>query len=169
MNRPVAQLVRHSAGRRSGGWLVLAGVLLGVALFLLWRFDPGRAAWPICAFHATTGLDCPGCGGIRATHELLHGRLLSALRHNAFWVLLLPLVFYAVLSETLRAVRGGWLGQSEAVPQASGTRTLPSGAPLRFAPATQPWFYLAIALFAVIFGLLRNVPWYPFTLLVPPG
>lgn len=148
MNGAQAQLAQRSGGRRTVWWLALAGVLLAVALFLLWRFNPAQLAWPICAFHATTGLHCPGCGGIRATHELLHGRLPSALEHNALLVLSLPLFFYAALSEALRAVRG---------------RPLPGD------PARKSWFYLAIAVFAVIFGVLRNVPSHPFTLLVPPG
>ena len=89
----------------------MVALALLTGLTVLFIHDPAKSSlFPPCLFHALTGLHCPGCGSLRATHELLHGRLLSALRHNAFWVLLLPLVFYAVLSETLRAVRVGWLG-----------------------------------------------------------
>jgi hypothetical protein len=63
----------------------LAG--LGVATGYLWAFDPGKdGVWPTCPSRLLLGLDCPGCGGLRGTHDLLHGDVLGALDHN----LLLP-------------------------------------------------------------------------------
>jgi hypothetical protein len=46
---------------------------------------PGH--YPLCPTKAFTGLDCPGCGGLRAVHSLLHGDVTGALDHNAFVVL----------------------------------------------------------------------------------
>ncbi len=43
----------------------------------------------MCLFHTLTGLNCPGCGGTRAAYQLLHGRLLLALRDNALFILAL--------------------------------------------------------------------------------
>ncbi len=76
--------------------LVVPAMLL---LALLWWVDPSKIHIPACSFHAITGLDCPGCGATRATHELLHGRLIAALHYNALWIGLLPLAAYVTLSE----------------------------------------------------------------------
>jgi hypothetical protein len=67
----------------------LAVISAGTALFL---FNPAEHAfYPQCFFHQATGLHCPGCGGLRAVHQLLHGHLLAALHSNALAVLSLPL------------------------------------------------------------------------------
>ncbi|OHB72576.1 MAG: hypothetical protein A2V70_19190 [Planctomycetes bacterium RBG_13_63_9] len=132
---------------RSAWWLALPAALGGVALCWLWWVDPRQLALPLCMFHHLTGLHCPGCGAIRATHELLNGRLLAAMHYNVLWVLALPPVLYAAASETRRFVLG---------------RPLPGN------PIGRPWFLITLAALAVLFGLLRNVPGYPFELLAPP-
>lgn len=136
-------MTRH----RSGRWVVAGALLAGVVLFLLWRFDPGQASLPVCGLYATTGLHCPGCGATRALHQLLRGRLLWALHCNAFWVLSLPPALYLAASEARRTVRGRPL----------------AGDLLR-----RPWFWISVAGLAVIFFVLRNLPFYPFDLLAPP-
>ena len=148
MTGHVAQLAESTARRRYGQRLALVAILLGAALFLLWWIDPGQMGLPVCAFHTVTGLHCPGCGATRATHELLHSRLLSALQDNALWVLTLPLALYAAVSETRYL---GW------------GRRLPGNL------VSRPWFFIVIGVVAVVFGVLRNVPSYPFNLLAPPG
>lgn len=125
------------------GLLVL---LVGAAVYLLWRFDPREVRLWVCMFHATTGFYCPGCGATRATHELLHGRLLAALRDNAFWVMVLPLVAYTAVGEVLR---------------------LTQGRGLRYAPLARPRLLITLAVAGLLFGVLRNIPGYPWTLLVP--
>ena len=45
-----------------------------------------------CPFRSLTGLWCPGCGLTRATHHLLRGDLVQALRFNLFVVAILPLI-----------------------------------------------------------------------------
>lgn len=73
----------------------MAGAALaGVgALYLI---DPARHEIYPCLLRATTGLQCPGCGGLRATHQLLHGHLAAAWSLNPLAVLLVP--FYALLA-----------------------------------------------------------------------
>jgi len=119
---------------------------LGAAAYLLWRLDPREVRLWVCLFHATTGFYCPGCGATRATHELLHGRLLAALRDNAFWVAVLPLVACMAVSEALHLVRGRGL---------------------KYAPLANPRLLIALAVAGLLFGLLRNIPAYPWNLLVP--
>jgi len=127
--------------------LALLGLALSAAVYLLWRFDPSHVRLWVCTFHAFTGLYCPGCGATRATHELLHGRLLSALHDNAFWVAVLPLAACAAVAEGLRLARGRGLNHSL---------------------FGNPRLLIALAVVGLLFGLLRNIPAYPWTLLVPP-
>ena len=55
--------------------------------------DPAeRGVFPPCPFRALTGWWCPGCGMTRATHHLLHGDVVVALRYNA----LLPFVLTSI-------------------------------------------------------------------------
>jgi len=71
-------------------WVCL-GVAGAIALAILYCFDPVRFGfYPVCLFHRTTGLLCPGCGGLRALHQLLHGHIMAALRLNPLAVLALP-------------------------------------------------------------------------------
>jgi Protein of unknown function (DUF2752) len=65
------------------------GLIVASVLFFL---DPSHVPiYPTCAFHRITGLNCPGCGCLRAMHQLLHGHFVAALHFNAFLVLSLPL------------------------------------------------------------------------------
>ena len=78
-------------------------------------------------------------------HQLLHGNLGAAMRLNAFAVLLLPSVTYWMVSLALQFV---------------GRKPLPSV----FIPAFWIWMLLAAIL---LFCVLRNIPYYPFSLLAP--
>jgi len=124
------------------------GVLVGAAVLLLWWFDPRQLPLPVCTFYRLTGLHCPGCGATRATHELLQKQWLSALRHNALWVLTLPLVVYAAASETRRLLWG---------------RARPDYL------LTNRWFLATAVILTLVFGVLRNIPVHPFVLLAPPS
>ena len=87
---------------------VVGVVAVCTALFL---FNPAEHTfYPQCFFHQATGLHCPGCGGLRAVHQLLHGHLLAALRMNGLVVLSLPL-FAALLGRELAGRRRGIRGR----------------------------------------------------------
>ena len=74
----------------SAAYAILALTALGLAAALYW-LDPASCAWyPRCPLHMLTGWQCAGCGALRATHALLHGNLLGALRLNPLFVLSLP-------------------------------------------------------------------------------
>lgn len=47
--------------------------------------------WPKCPIYALTGFYCPGCGGLRASWDLLHGNLAGALNQNAL-IFLIPVI-----------------------------------------------------------------------------
>ena len=80
-------------------------ILFFIALFafgviVLYFFNPlDYAFYPRCPFFWITGLKCPFCGGLRATHELTHGNLKSAFQFNALLVLMIPLVLVRILVE----------------------------------------------------------------------
>jgi len=76
----------------AGGIIVAAG-----ALFLAGH-DPGGWNVPLfCPFHAVTGLLCPGCGSLRAMHDLLNLRVSDAFRHNPLSTTLAILAPFAIL------------------------------------------------------------------------
>ncbi|BBX02146.1 hypothetical protein BST36_14365 [Mycolicibacterium moriokaense] len=53
--------------------------------------SPGFVFWP-CPFYAITGLYCPGCGGMRMVHDVLHGDLAAAVVDNVVALVGLPLL-----------------------------------------------------------------------------
>lgn len=119
------------------------GVICG-ALFVLFVFNPaGSGLYPPCPFHRLTGFYCPGCGSLRAMHQLLHGNLLAALGLNPLMVLSLPFLGYGFISYSASAMRNR--------PQKSV-----------IIPAFGIWLILLII---VLFWILRNITFYPFTLL----
>ncbi len=124
----------------------MSGRQLGVAVFLLlaaayvFLHDPTAQSWyPQCAFHQWTGFWCPGCGTTRAVYALLHGHVVEAFRLNAF-TFLSGLFFAAYYF-----------------------------APERVHAVVRPkaWWGVVYGTLAVAFGVLRNIPHYPFSLLAP--
>src|SRR4051812_13214352 len=80
-------------------WIVIVAALSGAAaVTILFAFDPSQNGfYPRCALHALTGLDCPGCGGLRAAHQMLHGNFREAFKLNPLLVGGLPIfIFLAV-------------------------------------------------------------------------
>src|SRR3954447_20165 len=87
----------HLPPRIEPGWdpgavaklLLIPAVFIGLAV--LYWFNPAQFGfYPRCALYETTGLLCPGCGSLRAIHQLLHGHLAAAFQLNALLVLGLP-------------------------------------------------------------------------------
>jgi hypothetical protein len=117
---------------------VAAGVVAPFALVL--ALDPNQAGhYPTCPVRAYAGVDCPGCGSLRALHDLAQGDVVGALDHNAVMVLLLPLLGI----ELVRWVRG------------------------RPASALVRWRYAPVAALVVlgVWMLARNLPAFPFDVL----
>ncbi|HSP13812.1 MAG TPA: DUF2752 domain-containing protein [Thermoanaerobaculia bacterium] len=105
---------------RSNRWFVSAAALGAAgALFAVYAFDPATASFfPRCMFHQLTGLQCPGCGGTRALHALLHGNVIEALRFNAFLVMTGPFVALGAASEVVgrsEMLRRPWIGWTAAL------------------------------------------------------
>ncbi|MEU9283917.1 DUF2752 domain-containing protein [Streptomyces sp. NPDC048275] len=108
---PAVGLPERTVGR--GGVLrrlvVPGGVLAAVvgAFAYVGAVDPNEPGhYPVCPLLRYTGLYCPGCGGLRGAHALMHGDLATALTNNALAVVGY-LVFAVVWSVwAVRSVRG---------------------------------------------------------------
>jgi hypothetical protein len=126
---------------------VAVGVGVLAATAYLAAVDPNESGhYPLCPTKALTGLDCPGCGGLRAVHSLTHGDILGALDHNALVVLVVIPV--AVLLWVRWLVRE-WRG---AASDAAGQDEPPR-------PPTTPGPRLLYSLLAlvVVFTVVRNM------------
>ncbi|WP_059019672.1 DUF2752 domain-containing protein [Mycobacterium sp. M26] len=68
------------------------GILAAAALTYVGLGDPHRPGFlfPPCPFKLLTGWNCPACGGLRMTHDLLHGNLSAAVVENLFLLVGLP-------------------------------------------------------------------------------
>jgi hypothetical protein len=92
---------------------IAAGCVALVAV-IVYRFDPSlHGFYPRCAFHALTGLECPGCGGTRALHQLLHGRFAEAYRLNPMLLLMAPFAAAGSLTDA-QWTRHRWVGWAAA-------------------------------------------------------
>lgn len=79
-----------SRARRYGA--LGTGVLLGGAVAYIGLADPHDPdfVFPACPFKLLTGWNCPACGGLRMTHDLLHGDVAAAAVDNIFLLIGLP-------------------------------------------------------------------------------
>ena len=81
--------------RRKYGTLVAMFAAAGVTTLLLRVFDPATSAvFPPCPVRYLTGWYCPGCGTLRALHQLLEGNFRAAWDMNPLTILLLPFLTY---------------------------------------------------------------------------
>jgi hypothetical protein len=98
---------------------VAAAGLSGCAAVAL-RDPHVPGSWGFCPFLAVTGLPCPLCGGLRAVHDLMWGRLGEALSANLLVVAGLVIAAGAVLWWGARRATGTG---SESFPLIPGGRS----------------------------------------------
>lgn len=101
---------------------LLVAALAAAGTVYLARVDPNQAGhYPTCPFRYLTGYACPGCGSLRAMHDLATGHPVDALHRNPLTVLLLPVAVVLLIGWTARAAglrpsRGWalprWLGRT---------------------------------------------------------
>jgi len=138
-------LSKYGESRLVSVFIILAAFV--AALVVLIVPPGGSSLYPPCMFHVLTGLYCAGCGSTRAIHHFLHGRILQALSYNPLVVLLLvPLGLF--LLNHLRFVLWGKKWRAPEIP-------------------TKYIWLLIIIIF--LYWILRNIPYYPFSLLAPPA
>ncbi len=130
-----------SVERILAGMGVLAATTGAVAVGY---FNPTATRFfPACPFHALTGLNCPGCGLTRSFHALFQGDVLTALHFNALLPVYLLLFLYLFVSLGLILIRG-------------------RGLEFRKFSARIIYGFLVLTL---VFGVVRNLPFYPFNFL----
>jgi hypothetical protein len=93
-NAAAPPVIRSSPVALKRPWLLAAlGVLALFVVGMLFAFNPtDHSFYPFCIFYRVTGWQCPGCGGLRAVHQLLHGHLMAAFRFNPLVVAALPML-----------------------------------------------------------------------------
>lgn len=85
--------------------LTLGGTAL--ALGYLAAVDPNEPGhYPLCPTKYFLGVDCPGCGLMRATHDLVTGNIAGALDHNVLVVLMAPFAVFLWVRWLVRSWRG---------------------------------------------------------------
>ena len=103
-------VIADERARRTATWWCVGVAAVAVAVVILFRFDPARNGfYPRCLFHLLTGLDCPGCGGLRALHQLLHGHVGTAFDLNPLVALLPVAGFGAMIARAARRPLPAWL------------------------------------------------------------
>jgi hypothetical protein len=136
----VTDVTALPANPTRGQWLAPAGAAVGAAATAaaLLASDPrhGGNLWPRCPFHALTGLDCPGCGSLRALRSLLEGDVVAAAGFNVLVVVALPVLIAA------------WLRWA-------------AGRPLAVRGVIVQWLPWLVGAWWVA----RNLPWHPFVAL----
>ena len=127
--------------------LALGGItVFAIGVSFVAYFDPAKTSFlPACPLLTLTGFACPGCGLTRGFHALFHGDIIPALDFNLMiplWAVIFGYIFVALC---IFAIRGRWI-------------------PMWLIRPKFLWSSL-IALLA--FGVLRNIPSWPFTILYP--
>ena len=131
---PAASAARGRAGALAGPVLVAAAALGGAAV--LGANSPHvPGIYPTCPSLTLTGLYCPGCGSMRAVHDLWHLDIAGAWSMNPLAVLALPVVI------------GYWV---------AWLRRAVTGQPRRY--ISPPWVPVALLIVVVAYWVLRNVP-----------
>jgi hypothetical protein len=87
-----------------------------------------QAYWPKCPIYWTTGIYCPGCGGLRATSALLNGDVVAAVNQNIFVFLAPVLVLVGFLVQRTKK------------------------------PHLTKLFVAFVAITALVYTILRNLP-----------
>lgn len=114
--------------------LVGIGAVGAGALTYVGLVDPHRpdAIFPTCPFKLLTGWNCPACGGLRMTHDVLHGDFRAAIFDNVYLLIGLPALAAWVLWQLNRGRRP-------------------------FSPAD----LIVIAVTAIAWTVVRNLPGFP--------
>lgn len=129
--------------------VIVGGAALAITAYV-GLVDPNVPGhYPLCPTKALTGLDCPFCGGLRATHALVHGDIASAVNHNALVALVVVPVLVVLW---VRWFVREWRGPSPAADEAD------PGTPSRLAGGVSPsvlvWSCVSLM---VAFAVARNV------------
>ena len=130
---------------KSASWklkLLPVIAVTGMCVFIFFNEPTQFSLFPPCMLHEMTGLHCPGCGGTRAMHALLHGRIAESFAKN-------PLLFVAL--PPLGLFWAGWIMGRPVSKRLSS-----------FCDTHRNRISIGILIAVVAFTVLRNLPWAPF-------
>lgn len=137
--------MKNNIGRKSIFRFVLGiGIPILVIIGVAYLFRFGNPF--TCPVYKYTGLYCTGCGSGRASYDLLHCRIIDALDHNLLMVLWLPFIIYYLFKRYIKII--------------FNKDILPF---VKFSPKA----INTIIHILILFTILRNIPFYPFTILAP--
>jgi hypothetical protein len=126
------------AALRLPAWAAPAGVaaaFLSAAAYI-GAVNPHDAGhYPTCPSLWLTGYYCPGCGSLRATHDLVHGNLAGAWAMNPLFVIVVPWLAWRWIKWVLAA----------------------TGHPVKTRPAPA-WVLYAVFGVIIAYWIARNVP-----------
>jgi hypothetical protein len=130
------------------GRIMAAASVAGIAAgsMVVAAYNPTEVHFfPVCPLYELTGFACPGCGLTRGFHALFHGDWSAAFGFNALLPVWGVVIAYVSLSLVVYAIRG-------------------KGLPMW---PTNPTFLWSFMIVLLVFGVARNIPVFPFTLLFP--
>jgi len=128
------------------GLLLITLVMVGLGYFYTYNPTKGEGVFLRCPSNLIFGIYCPGCGTQRALYHLLHLELKEALRYNVLFVLSLAILLYALIIKGINLIFGT-------------KKTIPF--------FTHKYVIIGLLVMIILFGIVRNLPYYPFNLLVP--
>jgi hypothetical protein len=142
-SRPPAAPEQHRSAPPTGGALrrfatgpLVVACAAGGALAVLATIDPNQPGhYPTCPFLMLTGWFCPGCGSLRALHDLTQLDVAGAWAMNPMLLVTLPFLLVSWIFWTRRRVLG-----------TAKSRLLPG------------WVVIGILAVMVGYGVARNIP-----------
>ena len=142
----MSEWIRTKRSVRAALLLGAAAVFAAGALYLYFH-DPYQYPLP-CIIKLLTGLYCPGCGAGRACFSILHGKFFDAFCYNPLLVILLPFP-------------GGYIAARGIDWAVTGGNHIDGKISIKL--------LLAVLIIILVYGILRNIPIFPFSLLAPGG
>ena len=142
----MSEWIRTKRSVRAALLLGAAAVFAAGALYLYFH-DPYQYPLP-CIIKLLTGLYCPGCGAGRACFSILHGQFFDAFCYNPLLVILLPFA-------------GGYIAARGIDWAVTGGNHIDGKISIKL--------LLAVLIIILVYGILRNTPIFPFSLLAPGG
>lgn len=142
----MSEWIRTKRSVRAALLLGAAAVFAAGALYLYFH-DPYQYPLP-CIIKLLTGLYCPGCGAGRACFSILHGKFFDAFCYNPLLVILLPFT-------------GGYIAARGIDWAVTGGNHIDGKISIKL--------LLAVLIIILVYGILRNIPIFPFSLLAPGG
>lgn len=128
--------------------VVISVLVLTLILIMYYNYEESDSGWSVqCGLYQATGLYCPGCGGQRALHYLLHGQIGKALRYNLLFVAGIPFFIYLYyVLVRVYLLKGKYNAQSFIFSKN---------------------FAIIFLLIFLVYFVLRNIPFSPFIYLIP--